>query len=701
MERFFPFLVWLKGYKKEYFTKDFIAGLTVSAVFIPQAMAYALIAGLPPIYGLYAASVPLIVAALWQSIPQIHVGPVAITAFLTYSALISYVSSESPDYINYAILLAFIVGVLRLAIGLFKLSFILRFISNSVVSAYASAGAIIIISTQIPTILGIKVEQKQFIFESFYEIAKNVIHTNPQTLLVGIASIALIVGIRKINKALPSALITVVVMTFASYWFNFEALGIKVVGHIPSGFPSFALPDLTKTDFIFYVLGKASIIAVVGFMESYTMSKIIAQKTKQRVNTDQELIAQGLANIVGSFFKSFPVSGSFSRSALNFQAGAVTSMANIVSASFVILTLLFLAPLLYYLPRATLAAVVMTAVVNLIKPPSYYKEVWKVNKYDSIAAITTFVFTFLTRPDYSIFLGVFLSLVLFLWRSLYPRIVLLSRDPRSKTFVNAQTFQIPECPQIAMVRPEAPLYYANVENIVEELRDMIQQRPALKHFVIDGEAINYADSTAVDVLRDFAEEAKKNGVNIGFVNLKGPVYETLLRGGLTELIGEENILPSKGYAVDVLFDRIDHNYCKEQCPYAVFDECYTVKEYIRFMPVEEDFVHRLHALLYLKGCEVFYGKIGNLIRVECEDLSLELRSEDFAKDEKGRVYLKPSGVVKLRDEFRTFGYLARSAGLEFVNGYILLSKGGTLEEVAQNLAQLYGKADEPLPVHKP
>jgi len=363
MNRFFPFLRWLKGYDRKTFTSDLMAGLTVAVVLVPQSMAYALIAGLPPVYGLYAASIPVIVAALFGSSAQLATGPVAIVAFLTFVSLTSYAKPGEEKFIELAILMAFLVGIIQLLIGIFRLGFLVNFVSHSVIIGFTNAAAIIIISTQIPAILGIKVEQKELIFQNIYEIAKAIPQTNLYTLIVGVVSIALIVGLRKINKNFPSALLTVALFTTLSYLLAFESYGIRVVGDIPRGLPLPSLPsiDLNLLD---RILGKAFIVALVGFMEAYAIAKFIASQTKQKIDVNQELIGQGLANLVGSFFKSFPVSGSFSRSAVNFQAGAKTGMANIISASFVLATIFFVAPLLYYLPRAVLSAVVITAVVN-------------------------------------------------------------------------------------------------------------------------------------------------------------------------------------------------------------------------------------------------------------------------------------------------------------------------------------------------
>ncbi len=683
MERFFPFLRWLRGYDRKTFTSDFLAGLTVAVVLVPQSMAYALIAGLPPVYGLYAASIPVIIAALFGSSPQLATGPVAIVSFLTFVSLTSYARPGEEKFIELAILMAFLVGIIQLLIGVFRLGFLINFVSHSVIIGFTNAAAIIIITTQIPAVLGIKVEQKELIFQNIYEIVKAIHQTNLYTLAVGLVSIALIVGLRKINRNFPSALLTVALFTGLSYLLSFESYGIKVVGSIPQGLPFPSLPSV-DWDLLDRLLGKAFIIALVGFMEAYAIAKFIASQTKQKIDVNQELIGQGLANLVGSFFRGYPVSGSFSRSAVNFQAGAKTGMSNIVSACFVLATIFFVAPVLYYLPRAVLSAVVITAVLSLIKP-YYFVHLWKTNRYDGISAITTFALSFIMKPDYAIFIGMFLSLSLFLWRSLHPRIVRMSRDPVSKTFVNAESNNLPTCPQMEMVRPEASFYYANTENILEEIKAILDQKPALKHLVIDCESVNYMDGTALDALTDFLEDIKKRGVNLVLVNAKAPVKDSMRRSGFLEKLGEENLLPSKGHAVGELFKTIDHEYCKKVCPYAVFEECYTVKEYVKFEPAENPIREIYERFSLYEDMDVYAGRAYKNLILRSKGKEIDLKAEDFYTDGKD-LYVPATKLISLNGELVSFGGLCSKKECEMKNGFVYL--GSNPEQVVEKLLNI-------------
>lgn len=683
MDRFLPFLVWSKVYNRKTFIQDIVAGLTVAVVLVPQSMAYALIAGLPPVYGLYAASIPVIIAALFGSSPQLATGPVAIVSFLTFTSLMSYAKPGEEKFIELAILMAFLVGIIQIFIGVFKLGFLVSFVSHSVIMGFTNAAAIIIITTQIPALLGIKVEQKELIFQNLYEIAISLPKTNFYAFAVGMVSIGIILGLRRINKNIPSALIAVMVLTALSYFFSFESYGIKVVGNIPSGLPSPSMPSI-DLDLLDRLLGKAFIIALVGFMEAYAIAKFIANQTKQKLDVNQELIGQGLANLVGSFFKSYPVSGSFSRSAVNFQAGAKTGMSNIISAGFVIATLLLAGPLLYYLPRPVLSAIVITAVLSLIKP-HYFMHLWKTNRYDGISAISTFALSFIMKPDYAILIGVFLSLSLFLWRSLHPRIVRMSRDPVSGTFVNAEANNLPTCPQIEMLRPEASLYYANVENILEEIKGIIKGKPALKHLVIDGESINYVDGTALEILYNFHEDLKNLGINLVFVNVKAPVKEAMLHSGFLEELGKENVLPSKGYALGFLFKSIDHHYCARICPYALFNECYTVKDYVRFEPARNPIKDIYEGFSKYEDMEVYVGRAYGSLILKTNSMELELKNNDFYTDG-GSIYIPSTKVIKKMDELISVGSLCNKKDCTMKNGFVYL--GSTTEEMVENLRKI-------------
>ena len=607
MQRFLPFIGWLKNYRKADLPQDLIASITVAAVLIPQSMSNAMIAGLPPIYGLYGASIPPIIGALWGRSNQLATGPVAIVSLLTFASVLPFAKPGTPEFIIIAINLAAIVGTFQLLMGILKLGFIMRFVSHPVIIGFTNAAAIIIATTQLKHLLGIQVRDSEFVFPIFVDIVKNVSHANLYTLGVGLFSLAIIFGGRRINSKLPVTMIAIVVTTFISYFLSIDQYAVKTIGDMPSGLPSIIVPfwqymgpmvpqdhvDIhsvvsaaTNLEAIFRLIGPAIIIAIVGFMEAMAITRAIAEKTKQPVDLDQELIGQGAANVAGSFFHAYPVSGSFSSSAVNLQAGGKTPLSNVFCGCIVIATLMFFTSAFHHLPKATLAAIVISAVVGLVRQSQFIKLL-RTNKHDGIVALTTFFFAVITKPDYAIFIGIALSLLLFLWESMSPRIIMLTRDPRSEIFVNADTKKLPVCPQIIYLLPDFSIYFANAEffrKAVLEKAELFKEH--LKYILLDLEMVNKIDSTGVDEMRELVLELRKKGVEIYFANVKSPVADVFDRSGLSGIFEQDRWFVSKGDSITRLFNKIDYKHCRENCPNLVFWECETVKyPYCKTEPV--------------------------------------------------------------------------------------------------------------------
>ncbi|MDQ7038349.1 MAG: SulP family inorganic anion transporter [Aquificota bacterium] len=688
LKRVFPFLGW--SVSKDSLIRDLTAGLTVAVVLVPQSMAYAMLAGLPPVVGLYASALAPAVAALWGSSPQLQTGPVAIVSLLVFTSLMSVAQPETEEFVKLAAVLALVAGVFQVALGVFRLGFIMNFVSHAVVIGFSNAAAIIIASTQVPHLLGITVEKHEFVFKNFLEIAEHIGETHPYTAVIGVLATVFIIISRRIHPLFPGALIAVVLSTVIAYYLNLEEKGVKVVGDIPSGLPKPSVPTV-DADILEDLVGKAVVIAIIGFMEAYAIAKTMASQTKTRLDVDQELVGQGLANIVNSFFRGYPVSGSFSRSAVNFLAGAKTGMSSVFTSVFIILTLFFLAPLLYNLPRAVLASVVIVAVLGIVKPKAFV-ELFRTNPQDGVVAVVTFAFSFIMKPDYAIFIGIVLSLVLFLWRSMYPRIVVLTRDPGTRTFVNADLFNLPVCPQILFVRPDASLYFANAEHIIEAIDENVRKSKSLKFLLIDCESVNYVDATAVEVLREYSEELERRGVRLYFVNLKTPVRQTLMRAGV--LTGEEGVLPSKGQAISKLFNLIDHDFCRRECGVAVFDECSSVKELVRIKEAERDLIRELYRTMSRRDdVKVYIGDADRSLLVFLNRRSFEISVKDLFVDEEGRVFISPSKVFQTSDGLTSAGELGKRAGLESLNGYPVL--GRSPDEVCGNLIRLLMASEPP------
>lgn len=578
------FAKWFKDYDKEKFTRDAIAGFTVAAVLVPQGMAYALLAGMPPIYGLYASFLPVIVASLFGSSRFLATGPVAMTCLLTASVLYGLAEPGSQRWIELAAVLALMVGFIRLLVGLLKLAFVVELISSSVIIGFTSAGALVIALSQAGHLLGFKITQSTHIYDVIKDILSKLELTNPYTLAVGALAYAIIWLSRKINPLVPGALIAVVITSALAYFFNLQAYGVSLVGDVPQGLPSLSVPSVSYDDISRLWLG-AIVISAFGLMEAVAIAKQLAIRAGDRWDPNQELIGQGLANIVAGLFKGFPVGGSFSRSALNFQLGAKTPMASVITGSTVALTLIFLAPYFYYLPKATLSAVVLSAVINLIRPQEILR-LYRINPVDGVVAGVTFASVFFMDLWVAITLGTLISLGSFIYKTMYPRVVVLTRNPNSGTFVNAEREQLPECPQILYIRPEIAIYFGNAEYIYEYILQKVEERKkALKYVLIDLETVSYMDATGSLTFIRLLDRLKAMGVEPAVANISCLVYGLLERADIEKHINTDLVFDSKGQSISELFKRIDHDYCRDKCPYAVFKECYTVKKE-GFKPVE-------------------------------------------------------------------------------------------------------------------
>lgn len=578
----FPFVQWFKNYSKDAATRDLIAGVTVAAVYVPQSMAYALLAGMPPITGLYTAFIATIVAAVFGSSRFLNTGPVAMTCLLSASVLYGlHLEPQTDEWVAHMGLLALLVGLIRVSIGLFKAGFVVDLISHSVVIGFTSAGAMVIALSQFGHLFGFPIERTTHIITVIIDIVKKITMTNPYTLFIGVLAFAIIMISRKISKYIPGALIAVIVTSILVYQFKLYEKGVAIVGDVPQGIPMPTAPafDLqTATS----MMGGAIVVAMFGLIEAVAIAKTLAVRVGDRWDPNQELIGQGLANIAVAFFKGFPAGGSFSRSSLNFSLGAKTPLASVISGALVGLTLLYLAPYFYYLPKATLSAIVLSAVINLIKPWEILR-LYKINPTDGLAAGLTFASVFFMDLWVAITVGVILSLGSFVYRTMYPRIVVLTRDPESKTFVNAEKRDLPECPQILYIRPNMSIYFGNAQYVHDYIMDKIEERKlkygkALKYVLLDMEAVNYIDAAGSEMIIRLIKDVRLKGVELAFANIGCDVYPLLENAGFDKEVDTSLVFDSKGQSIVGLFEKLDHEYCAKRCPHVVFKECLSVKD---------------------------------------------------------------------------------------------------------------------------
>lgn len=552
LKQFIPALQWLPKYGNTQLKGDLSAGLTVGVMLIPQGMAYAMIAGLPPIYGLYASTIPLIIYAILGTSRQLAVGPVAMVSLLTAAGIGAIAEGGTETYIALTIALAFFVGVIQFLLGAFRLGFLVNFLSHPVISGFTSAAALIIGLSQLKHLLGVDIPRSHHVHEILLNAIERFGEINWATFAIGIGGIVLIKGIKKVNKSIPGPLLAVVFGIAVVYLLGLTGQGVKIVGEVPSGLPSVGVP---RFDFatLQTLLPIALAISLVSFMESIAVAKAIQSKHKNyKVDSNQELIALGLSNIGGSFFQSYPVTGGFSRTAVNDQSGAKTGMSSIISALLIVLTLLFLTPLFYYLPKAILASVIMVAVFGLID----YKEakhLWHANRSDFWMLIVTFVATLALGIEQGIGIGVILSLAMIIFRTTRPHVAVLGKVPDTHFYRNVERFeQVEARKDLLIVRFDAQLYFANINYFRDKLEELIVAKgDKLQKVIINAESINNIDSSAVHAINDIVQELRDNGLEICFTGVKGPVRDAMMKGHLMEKIGSQNFFMSVQEAVDV------------------------------------------------------------------------------------------------------------------------------------------------------
>ncbi len=698
LRRLFPFLNWIGELRdSKVLHSDLIAGITVALVLVPQSMAYAQLAGLPAYYGLYAAFLPPMVAALFGSSRQLATGPVAVVSLLTAAALEPIAASGSPGYVAYAITLSLLVGLFQLSLGLLRLGVVVNFLSHPVIVGFTNAAAIIIATSQLDKIFGVRADKAEHHYQTVWNtIAAVSTQIHWPTFFIAVGAFAVMIVLRRLNPRIPNVLIAVAVTTTLSWLIHFEHLetvalsqieneavqevvhdelalkreipeldkaiadaekrhretlkqfgtddsrtllaqhaydtlklkrerrsktvkadieeikktrfdhvpgpdgatgkfylhrhtpegveddgrlwrirsvdgeklvmngGGNVVGNVPKGLPSLALPKF-DVGVILQLLSAGITISLIGFMEAISIAKAMATRTRQKLDANQELVGQGIGNIVGSLSLSYPTSGSFSRSAVNIGAGAITGFASVVTSVIVVVTLLWLTPLLYHLPQATLAAVIMMAVVGLINVKAV-KHAWQANKQDGVVAVVSFVLTLAFAPhlDKGILIGAGLALVMYLYRTMQPRIAVLARHADG-TLRDAEMFGLKACENIAVIRFDGSLYFANTSYFEDRVQERIATKPDLKYVIVIGEGINQIDATGEEMLSHLAERLDKAGIQLLFTGLKKQVLDVFMRTGLYERLGAGRFFRTEDQALDHVWKVLGNNH-EVDCP---------------------------------------------------------------------------------------------------------------------------------------
>ena len=532
-----PILSWAPRYDRNDIRSDLAAGLTVGAMLVPQAMAYALLAGLPPETGLYAATIPVMIYALFGTSRQLAVGPVAIVSLLTAAGLAPLVEEGSAGYLGAAALLALMVGVIHIVLGAGRLGFLVNFLSHSVLVGFTAAAAIIIGFSQAKHIFGISTERKDHFYETVGEVVDNLSGTNATTVALGLTALVALFALKRFAPAVPAALVVVVVSIVAVEVLNLEARGVKVIGDVPDSLPAFGLPNFDGS-LMGSLIGTAFVITIVGFMESIAVAKVYARQHRYEVEANSELIGLGAANIAAGLFGGYPVTGGFSRTAVNDTAGARTPLASLITAGIVLATIVFLTPLFASLPNAALGAIIIVAVIGLVDVAEM-RHIAKIKKSDLIGLTVAFFATLILGIELGILVAIVASMLVVFARMSMPHTAVLGHVDGTTSYRNVARFPEAEVLDgVQIVRIDAALSFVNalhVKRLLIAHAESITTEP--RALILDASGINDLDATGAEMLHDVLAEVEELNINLHLTDVKGPVRDVLHNAGIWRALG--------------------------------------------------------------------------------------------------------------------------------------------------------------------
>jgi SulP family sulfate permease len=566
--RLIPALGWLAHYERKHLPGDALAGVIVAALLIPQGMAYALLAGLPPQFGLYASLLPLAVYALLGSSRFVAVGPVAMVSLLIAAGVGEMAEPGTPRYLAFATATALVVGSMQIAMGAARLGALTNFLSHPVLSGFSSAAAFLIALSQVKHLLGVKLPQTEHLHELLAQLTHALPQTNGPTLLIGGVSVLLLLAfqhllprllaqwkkvpsivVQSLSKSGPLFVVIVGTIVVAAFHLG-DASGVSIVGKIPRGLPGFALPALPVSDWL-SVIPLALTISFVGFLESISVAKSLAAKRRQKVASNQELIALGAANLAAGVSGAYPVTGGFSRSVVNYSAGANTALASLITAALVAVVVLFFTPLFYHLPQAVLAAVIIIAVAGLIDFATPLR-LWRYDKADAIALLLTFAAVLAAGIECGILIGAAATIALYLWRTSRPHMAVVGRIAGTEHFRNVRRHEVQTLPHVLLLRIDENLYFANAKHIEDFVLCAVAEQPQLRHLVLICSAINFIDASALETLRELLTRLHDGGIQLHLAEVKGPVMDRLARTDFLDQLGHDHVFFSTQAAYEKL-----------------------------------------------------------------------------------------------------------------------------------------------------
>jgi SulP family sulfate permease len=578
-ESLFPFLIWFKLINKKTLKDDLVAGLTGAVIVLPQGVAFATIAGLPPEYGLYTAMVTPVIAALFGSSFHLVSGPTTAISIVVFSSISHHAEPGSPEFISMTLTLTFLAGVYQLAFGLARLGALVNFVSHTVVIGFTAGAAILIATSQMKHITGIVIPKGESFLHTWVDLFNGIGNINIYLVFIAIFTLLTALTIKKYLPKLPNLLFGMIAGSLLALFFEDYTDGIALVGEIPAQLPPLSMPDFSFTT-IKMLAPEAFAIALLGLIEAVSISRAVASKSNQRINSNQEFIGQGISNIFGSFFSSYAGSGSFTRSGLNYEAGAKTPLSAIFAALFLVIIILLIAPLTAYLPIAAMGGVILLVAYNLVDF-HHIKQALSFSKSESAILLTTFFATLFLELEFAIYFGVLLSLVLFLAKTSMPNIPVLSIDNNLRKSTHRKFIDITElpfqkeCPQLKIIRIDMSVYFGSI-NHIQKVISVIVEKNKIYYILIEGSGINFIDLAGAEVLVSENKRLQSMGGGLYFVGLKPAVYEYVAESGFIKQIGNSHFFDNKTNAIRMIYKKLDRKICS-QCQINLFKECETKK----------------------------------------------------------------------------------------------------------------------------
>ncbi len=574
---YFPFLQWGREVNGRTLRLDFMAGLTGAIVVLPQGVAFATIAGMPPEYGLYAGMIPAIVAALFGSSRHLVSGPTTAASVVLFSSLSVLAEPGSAQYVSLALTLTFMVGIIELILGLARMGVLVNFISHSVIIGFTAGAAVLIAAKQLKNFLGIEMERGGHVHEILFRVWEHLGDIDPLVTTVGVVTLVSGILIRRIAPRIPYMIVAMVVGSVVAVilmkLFPEQASNIKTVGALPASLPPISAPDFSL-DTIRALAPTAVAVTLFALTEAVSIARALAARSGQHIDGNQEFIGQGLSNIAGSFFSGYVATGSFNRSGLNYEAGARTPLAAVFAGGLLMVIVLLVAPWAAWLPTAAMAGILFLVAWGLIDF-HHITTIQKTSRSEAVVMWVTLLSTLFLELEFAIFLGVMLSLVLYLARTSRPTVLLRAPNPMLPKRKFDTDPALPQCPQLRIVRIDGSLFFGAVNHIQEEFRRLEEQNPEQKHLAIVCSGINFIDVAGAEFLAQEARKRRQAGGNLYLIRVKGGLWEPLDRGGFLDEIGPGNVFQSKTAAITGIFQKLDKEICR-CCDRRIFRECDSV-----------------------------------------------------------------------------------------------------------------------------